>query len=126
VENKLIKTKAEINQEIKIDDETIEKLQQVKGNVYIVQSNNGSINSSISAASLSDILLEHYERGVGFKELVNQVKKIYISFALQKSINVAEAAKRLKVDRRLLDYYLNGEDKQVLLENKSFKPEGGK
>jgi transcriptional regulator with PAS, ATPase and Fis domain len=105
-------TKAEIIQTINLDDGDIEKLQHVKGNVYIINSNTGSVNFQQNFTDCISMLLES---GQSFQEIVNMVKCTLIQLALGKSKNYSEAGQILGLDRRSVKYHYN---KYKRIENK--------
>ncbi len=97
------KTKAEIKQNIVFAPEDLEQLERVAerigGNVYIVNQNTGSINVQ---NNLVDCLATKFKQRIGLKEVMDQLRELYINFALAECKTVTAAAKRLKVTERTL------------------------
>jgi len=122
----MLKNKAEINQSITIDDEALDKLSHVQGNVYIINSNDGSINTQINASALSDCLERYYKDGISFKEIVTEVKRLYLSFAVRDSVNYSQAARRIKLDRKAIEYYFYPNDRLGVFKDKKLITDGGK
>ena len=106
-----MKTKAEINQIIKIDSEDLKELKAVNGNVYIVNKNTGNITSEVT---VSDLAFELYKQGGGLLGILNRVRTLLVNIALADcGGNQAKAARRLKVDPRTIFNYMQHERKVI-------------
>ena len=64
-----MKTKAEIVTNLIIDEKTLASLEKVKGNVYIVNQNTGSINLQ---TNLVDCLANQFKKHKGLDEILTQ------------------------------------------------------
>ena len=98
----MILTKAQIQQSISISDEDIEKLSRVKGNVYIMNQNSGNITVDLS---VDDCIRGLYDSGMSFRQIMNGVRKGLINHALAEYHTPTLAAKRLKMQRKLIYYH---------------------
>jgi len=69
-------------------------LQKVNGNVYIVNTNSGNIQTQIN---LSDCLVEMYRQGVGLFGMIARCRRLYIGLAMADCKTHKQAARKLKV-----------------------------
>jgi hypothetical protein len=110
----MIVNKAEIKQQLIVDDKTLDRLEGVEGDVHISINNYGSVGDrQHGGLDLEAVLEQLYNQRVGFKEMVSIVKRIYLSFALRDYSNRTHAARRLKITRRVVDYYIQDAKFQI-------------
>jgi hypothetical protein len=110
----MIVNKAEIKQQLIVDDKTLDRLEGVEGDVHISINNYGSVGArQHGGLDLEAVLEQLYNQRVGFKEVVSIVKRIYLSFALRDYSNRTHAARRLKITRRVVDYYIQDAKFQI-------------
>ena len=96
----MFKTKAEINQIIKIDNDELKTLlEHIDSNVYIINNNSGNIQTQ---ENLSDCLMDLYRQGVGLLGVLERVKHLYISRALTDCKTQKQAALKLGVSTRTI------------------------
>ena len=108
------KRKSEINQSLKIDDETLKSLEGSQ--VTIIQNASiSNITKNISqslrlADSIEDcieyqdlamegILVDCFNRGVSWTELKDKIQQLYFDIAMERSESTKQAAERIGVSR---------------------------
>ena len=121
-----MKTKAEINQSIRLSDKDIENLSRVDGNVYIFNANSGSVNVKIETTEkkLAEAIRELVEnQECGYREVVNIVRRALIEYAFCQTGTVSGAARYLKLKPRSLANAVrnNRQTKQLEILDKNLK-----
>jgi len=101
----MIITKAKIQQSISLSDEDLDRLSRVAGNVYIINSNNGSIATKTDF-TFAGCVKDLYDSGLSFRDILVGVRKGLIELALQEYKTPTLAAERLGMQRRLIYYHL--------------------
>jgi hypothetical protein len=99
----MFQTKAQISQIVNIDDDTLKELQKVEGNVFIVNTNSGSISTNNSERPLlSECLYGLYLQGDSLNTVLYKVRRMYVEFAMADTFSVTAAAEKLGVHRTAL------------------------
>lgn len=119
-----MKTKAEINQSIRLSDRDIENLSHIDGNVYIFNSNTGSVNVRIETTEkkLAEAIIELVEnQECGYREVVNIVKRALIEYAFSQTGSVTGMAQYLKMPKRAFESMVKRNNSNLQITNNNLK-----
>ena len=109
----MLKTVAQINQAISLDDKTLDALKGVDGNVYIINNNSGNVQTQ---TNLSDCVMDMYKQGIGLHAMLEKVRHLACQLALSDCKTQYEACKRLNVTERTFRGYLMKGRRQIKYE----------